>query len=43
MARLAFLLKVRSAFGLFPVEPLEPTTPLTVNDASEGIFLFVIK
>ena len=31
MARLALLLKVRPAFGLFPVEPLEsPTAPISM-------------
>ncbi len=31
MARLAFLLKVRPVFGLFPVEPLEsPAAPISM-------------
>ena len=40
---LASFTRSSSPSGPLRAEPLEPTTPLTVNDASEGIFLFVIK
>ena len=40
---LASFTRSSSPSGPLRAEPLEPTTPLTVNDASEGIFFFVIK